>query len=176
MRERISQISVSSRKNLSPGFRALDTCISPAKSICDFDALVVHFPPLRRMFAEYRRSFDESAVICFIHFSHSKFITFRKTDSFIPRARARVRVRVRVSVYVYMYVCWLLFSVGALDINDYGQSRLILGTNLSPPPRASVPCNASLSHVNGTEDKMLHLRRLIVKLYYSWKNARPRVT
>lgn len=45
MRERISQISVSSRKNLSPGFHALDTCISPAKSICDFDVRRT-FPPL----------------------------------------------------------------------------------------------------------------------------------
>lgn len=100
MRERISQISVSSRKNLSPGFHPLDTCISPAKSICDFDAR-----PYISTAAGCSRNtvaLDGSAAICFIHFSHSKFITFRKTDSFIP--------------------CVLkLFSTAVLDINDYGK-------------------------------------------------------
>lgn len=71
--------------------------------------LAVHFHRCR-MFAEYRRV--RRAMICFIHFSHSKFITFRKTDSFIPRVLK-------------------LFSTTVLDINDYGKTRIDSRTNFA---------------------------------------------
>lgn len=113
MRERISQISVSSRKNLSPGFHVLDTCISPREIDMRFRRSP-HFHRCR-MFAEYRRV--RRAMICFIHFSHSKFITFRKTDSFIPRVLK-------------------LFSATVFDINDYRKTRIDSRTNFK---QASTP-------------------------------------
>lgn len=102
MKERISQISVSSRKNLSPGFHALSTRVYLPRNRYAISTLAVHFHHCR-MFAEYRRV--RRAAICFIHFSHSKFITFRKTDSFIPCVQK-------------------LFSATVLDINDYGKSPI----------------------------------------------------
>lgn len=81
-----------------------------------------------RMFAEYRRV--RRAMICFIHFSHSKFITFRKTDSFIPRVLK-------------------LFSTTVLDINDYRKTQIDSRTNFASidlrtpaldPPRTKIKC------------------------------------
>jgi len=78
--------------------------------------LAVHFHHCR-MFAEYRRV--QRAMICFIHFSHSKFITFRKTDSFIPRVLK-------------------LFSATVLDINDYGKIAIDSRTNFATIAARSV--------------------------------------
>lgn len=111
--------------------------------------LAVHFHHCR-MFAEYRRF--RRAMICFIHFSHSKFITFRKTDSFIPRVLK-------------------LFSATVLDINDYGKIAIDSRKRIS---RVSARSRFSITlPAKRTKDKMLRLRRLRVKLYYCWKNARP---
>lgn len=109
--------------------------------------LAVHFHHYR-MFAEYRRV--RRAMICFIHFSHSKFITFRKTDSFIPRVLK-------------------LFSATVLDINDYRKIAIDFRTNFA----SIVSLGPRSSTGERTKDKMLHSRQFRVKLYYCWKNARP---
>ena len=46
MKERISQISVSSRKNLSPGFHALSTRVYLPRNRYAISTLAVHFPLL----------------------------------------------------------------------------------------------------------------------------------
>lgn len=92
-----------------------------------------------RMFAEYRRA--RRAAICFIHFSHSKFITFRKTDSFIP--------------------CMLkLFSTALLDINDYGKIVIDSRTNFASSSSICARLSILLRQTYLRKNKMLRLRRL----------------